>query len=925
MKTREGYSVTGLFGAVTGIDSEMIPDAHASDLSDVDCEDGVPKPRKGYRNVIAQDTNQTTNKGFAFNSVYVAGVQKEVFVSFDKRSGTVKPYEIAYDDTNDVWSETVITQGGTPLSLSDTYWRTVPFGSHVYCFNPNDSSPMNRYQPGTVNSWASVNPPADPTGAPTVEYFLNEDSRTYARYIGAQTSYDATDVTVDGTVATTAAMAGQAVKITIEAAGHFTVTMDLKHSGTADLTYCDVFAIDVQVNDTTKIQPLLKSLKASMTSSNGPTTQELQVSVVSETNDSSGKLKSVKLYLKFLAKGTRATWSTTTSVTIEGDVAEYSADDYIFFSPLTAGGMVDWGTQVNWRLMYTYYSSTTTWESGPSLAKSLDRAVLDGQYLAGNVLFPMGTVPRVTVAASSGADYFRLYAQNAVNAGKFSAWRRVVEQADSDTTYTYATLLADFSALLEYAPASFDFSTVLSAFRFKQSIVWGYPGGTNNLRVSRYQNAIAQASTDDAFKGDISQDDDFRGVNFTLGTSFPDQMQGGVELGNLAVVLGREGVYLMADTENGLPKGFTPPRAVPGAPGCKGKDGFAVWHDDTGTPIVVYVAKGGDSIWAVRVPHGVGAGSLEAVTAYELSSLIRGSMDAEVFGSSALRDDEAVNVMVDHETDTLIVQYNTHAARMLRASLKDGRRQWVFYSFNTGQHASQWQKLQSVQWSKGFTIMGRRLNGALDEFYRANMKNPATTDRYVVDIDGSGKTPASLSATVLTFTLPTGWSSGTPFQVTVNGNGLTAGVTYYYGRVTATTASVYDTQAHAQAGGATGRQTLTNTGAWASGAMLPLGPEDGANFSADPYWTSKTFMAERRRVRHVFVDKKVATDSVDVTVTSDRQTSSAVTAQSGKDSAKFGPKQSGDRHKFKFTLSERHSGVRGFSTVEHEISQTRQK
>lgn len=929
-------SVTGLFGVVTGIDAEMIPKNNAADLSDVDVENGVAKPRRGYRNIIAPVTNQTTLKGAFFCQIYVSGVLKEAFVLFAKISGTLKPYEMAYDSASDSWTLTEIKNGASSLSLSDTYWRCVCYGDKAYFVNANDTSPVNSYTVGTTSSWAPVKPPASPTTAPSIAYYKGpSNSYSYARYFGASTGYVAGDVTVDATVASAVALSGKNIKVTISSTGEFTVTAAFKHSSTAvDFSYNDVFWCDLIVNDpeTTSTQIDLENITATMNASGS---QDLIVTVASRKSDTKGRPKSVRLYIKFGGKGSRSSWSACTTMTLKGSVTSFGSTDYLFISPITAGGIVDWGkdTEAVTQLMYARYESTTLFESGPSPALSLTLGSLLGSLLNGDTNFPLGTMPIVTMAGAADSDTLRLYGRvkkaQPDNVGKpetYGVWRRIVSQSDATTTYQYAVIPDDFATYSEYAPAPFDYSTVTNAFVFRQSVCWLYPGGSNNIRFSRYANPVAQANNNDAFRTDLGQDDDFRGSNFTLSGFNQDQPVAGTQMGTVAVIFGNQGVYLVADTMNGLPQGFTPPKAVPKAPGIHGPEAFAIFDDTNGTPVIVYVVQGGQSLYAIRIPNGVSELTLALIEGYEFSSLVRGSADVELFGSSALKDTEATHVYYNGRDDSLHVRYNTREWVFRRPDLLQGKRPWTFYNYSTGQHADQWQKFKCVQSSIGWLKFGFRLNGAVDEFEEANYKHPTsgTHDNYI-SIDGSGVTPASFVAAtdIATFTLPPCLSTGTAGTFEFTANGVTAGTTYYLRKITSTTASWYDTRAHAQAGGGTGLVNLTGA-TWSAGAFTPLGPEDGDDFTNAPYWTSKVFFGNRRRLRQIFIDKVVSTDSVVATAISDRQTSNPCTVSANKNWAHFGPRQTGFRHQCKFTLSARHSGVRGFRLEENEISQRRQ-
>lgn len=892
---RSGFKIKKFRGLVTGMDKSNIPQDAASSMLDLDCENGQLSVRPGYRSVGAKDSVQSTMKGAFFCQTYVSATVKESLVAmrYDvASSGILSPYEFEYNSTTDAWSWTEIKNGASSVTLNNSYWRSFCFHDLAYFLNPADTNAVYTYSLTTHNTFTPYRPPADPAAPPTISYYRSTTpDYAYKKYFGAAASYATSDFTVDNAVLTTATkfVVGERIGANIVSSGSWSIAANLVHGGTnTDCSNNDVYTVTLEVDDVTKATVDFDNITAVATNGT-PTNQTLVVSVVSKDIDSVGRVKSAVLYLKFAGK-TRSTWSTMVSVTLSG-TAVYSAATPFYVSPLTAGGIVDWGgAEVKWRIAYSRYESSTGLESGLSLAPNVDNAKLYGAFVDGNPKFPLGSIPVITMTGASDSDNLRLYSQ-AIELGqkdKFS-WGRIVTQSDGTLTYTWNTTYADWAALTKYAPAPFDFTNLVNGGTFKQWGVTIYSGGSKNVRHSRWGTALAQASLDDAFNTDIAQDDPLRGANFTLNNDRLDEPIGLVQLGNCLVILAKGGIYVQFDT-NGLPSGMTPPELVAGAPGCKGADAFCRWHDASGEPIVVYVDSRGDQLWAVRIPRGYTPGQPLAQAAWEFGSLVRNGFASYLYGDSVLRSDESLIVYVNERDDSLHLRYNVRELKLGRPDIVDGERQWVAYQFGLGQYGSQWGKVVSFRSSAyGYGVFGFRLNGAVDEFFQANMKYPTSTDRYYVDILGQGSTPASLTSSVVTFTIPHGWSSGTPVVPTTTANGLTAGTTYYYGRVTYLTGSLYDTQAHAQAGGATGRVTLTGTSSWDAGALTPLGRDDGAAIANSIHWTSYSATGLRRRPHRAHVQKSTMTDVFTCVCADDFGNSKTATVRSGAFHGPFSP------------------------------------
>jgi hypothetical protein len=291
-----------------------------------------------------------------------------------------------------------------------------------------------------------------------------------------------------------------------------------------------------------------------------------------------------------------------------------AAGERLKIGGLVAGGVSGWGVgqegdnAIGVEVAYSYYDSTTGFESGlsPVAAITTDRLLGFEAHGSGknSKRFRMGSFPEIGGVSSSGADNIRVYLRyvlkNPVAGKNITDWKRFAEKADSSPAVNFATTRSDYNDLDAYTTAPFDYENVVAAFAYRNFVAWLYAGGTKNVRLTRSGSAVSQASPTDASDTPLNQDDPFRGANFTLSEKVQDEPVGGLALDRTMVILGKKQVYIMFDTTGlGLPSQFSPPRAIPNAPGCAGYECFALWHDDNGDPIVVYLTQDLQSIWVL--------------------------------------------------------------------------------------------------------------------------------------------------------------------------------------------------------------------------------------------------------------------------------------------------------------------------------------
>jgi hypothetical protein len=148
--------------------SATSPEGKATSMLNAYCvTEGDLRPRYGYRTLSNRPAGVTEffPRGFAYLQGYDAdfdGLRE--FVTVENRDGTIRPYSV--DLSTGV--RTVITDGGTALSLPDGMYQGVAYDDRSYWINPSANTPLYRHQIGNIASWdtlvdtAYVAPPVSP-------------------------------------------------------------------------------------------------------------------------------------------------------------------------------------------------------------------------------------------------------------------------------------------------------------------------------------------------------------------------------------------------------------------------------------------------------------------------------------------------------------------------------------------------------------------------------------------------------------------------------------------------------------------------------------------------------------------------------------------------------------------------------------------
>lgn len=887
------------FGGLVTAQSYQLPNS-AQALQNLRRETSSLMVRKGYRNVIRPQTNQTVNRGLHWCEAYVSGVHCEGLVSFDLVSGSIVAHEQYLDSATDSWQKILMLNAGVQPVLNGNHWRSVCFLGKAYFFNADDTVGVYQYDLQAYgakatpnNSFIPYNPPSDPLAPPTVKYWLNSAATSYAYDQwgpgsgSGGTAWAFADVTVTGVASKASAGTGYvapvlSLGVTGPGAGSFTIV--LKHATTIDASYNDPYVVTVQI-PTASVASLNIDWENIQVTANGAGSQLLVTRIAGKVLNSSGQVTAVTLYSEFLGK-TRTSWATLSSLTYAFTAIASGANELIIVSPITLGGMLVWGTveENNIRgleLAYTYYNSTASvqLESGLTSPLTLDATKLRGPGLNNDPKFPMGTVPLLTTVASLdvAVDKVRIYARqvlkNPVDGRHVTAWRRVVEQNDATTTYNLALTPEAFADLTAYTPATFDKTNLVAACVWGNRVVGLYRGQTKNVRISRNGVPWAHASVNDATDTPVNVDDPLRGVNFTLAVHFLDEPMGAVAFDDALVIVGKRRMYVVYDTMQGRAEGFTPPQVIGNAPGCANYEAFCKFHD-----AVVYVTSDEEQAWAVRVPRRY-IGTVPEGSDFEFGYLLRGGLRQFLYGGSPEPNHASINAFVNTEDDSLHLRFNQNEVKLTRPD-KDGDRHWEPHFYTLGQWGGQWHKAAAFESDlAGKCMFVVRHNGAVDEFERTHPLDPATSAHFPLDLVGQGFVPASTDTGTdrVTVALPQGLGDGSPVTVSADGGGLFANTTYYLHWRTYVTYSFHVSQAEGQSGA-----NSVNLTANITQTVTPLGRDDGDAIGSDIYFQSKIRVGPRRRPKRVHVQKTDLTDSFTVTAYDESGGSSVATVPSGR-------------------------------------------
>lgn len=690
-------------GPVTGIDAASIKDENAQDVLNVRYEDGKLRPRLGYEVLGSTRAGHTAAWGAEYLGGYAGVNSIEEYVTIENDGQAIRPFAREWNGQG----VREITAGGARQNLAvgakaDGGWKGVAFAGDSYWFNPHDRDGGNvyRHEVGNDNSWSVLDVPNTPTTAlvPKVTFAGNTTSYPQYSFAGMDPT-NAAHMAVTGLAQNASAFLDSTGQInlfhtklpTTSATGaECTVIIDLNtcSAGVADWSYNDIhaYSLAAPVNTlmlaTDSIEVYFINNDGSPMNLNPANIQRERIASVNAFQwviraDFSGKTRAEhdnirKIVFKYRVTSAAATTSVN-RLTIAKPVL--GGVDLLSGWPTSREPL----SMRNIPIGYSHYYSTGRMESPVGGVVYVPHSTIKGSSpYAGLAGLGVWVTLTGTASADANVDQMRFYVQ--VADGK---WRRLASVHEAVTTiyrHTYPELLA----LSAYSLTMASFSNIVCATPMKGWMVWGQRGGSSNIRHSFVGEPERLANVEDDLL-------DNRGVDFTLADNYADEPQAMHAVGNVLVILGKDGVH--AQIIHGKPYTATPPKRLAGAFGVANRFCSAAWRDDSGNPGVVWIASNGNGVYFASVREDFDANTGFAV--HEITSPIRGSLRSflldgqrDLWATLGARTDEEkfahARLAIDEGRDALWVVMGKRAMVLRKPSIVDGNRYWEFYEYNTG-------------------------------------------------------------------------------------------------------------------------------------------------------------------------------------------------------------------------------------------------
>lgn len=698
--------MTQSFGPFLGLYTtllEQVPPGYAGSLLNVRMADGTIRPRFGFRNLSAAAGGVQAVHGldrlFGYDGAYAS---VEEWLSIENRSGTVKPYAI--DPAT--YARTEIKDGTTALALAGGDWRAFCFDSFAYVCNPDSPVSVYRHAIGDETSWTAVEGLAGGT-PPTLPGLATHETSAppYTEHQVFVSGTDTVAATVDaGSVTTDIAASDGLVHV------HQFNTSDGKHWAEVTITLATARNIGAHV-DALLWRMRAGAAGASVGDSFNDDATSNRVELINSASVSSGVLPATVAGDRLNAKGPGSSyyaWADLSGVSaaILSDVKKIKIRFGTFLNSggmdaylieLKAGGVRyhdqtgSFGTDSEQNVSVLEYAYNYTEGATVGPARKLRVAAQEhlGQSRYYGSLPYAGseqsvTVPQPTDGAWTAAAKINLY--RLVGA----SYQRIKQQVNtdrlnvvdtlSDTVVAADTVAYPVTALtfdetdLADPGTEFDSRACVGGFSYKGGVCWLYKGGRQNVRYSRVGEPEEQSAETD------EEDDTNRGATYSLADNYADEPLGGAQCGDVAVILGRQGVYGQAGD---VPSAMTPTRKLPGGLGCAGRFAYTRFKSDSGEPGVVFLDAAGEGIWFVGASQVFA--DQAAARPVELTASIRGyarrfllDEQAAEFGFTDL---SAARMDVDEATGTLWVVMGKRALLLRPPNPGDGARQWEAHEY----------------------------------------------------------------------------------------------------------------------------------------------------------------------------------------------------------------------------------------------------
>jgi len=663
---------------VSSVDPSMIPESAASDMLNVTVEDRTIKPRKGYRNISAAPASFEKCCGFVYVNGYDGSFNGiEEYLSFEKRSGTVKPYSV----NPSTGVRTKLTNGASELSLNDGDWFAVACQGKAYCFNSADG--IYRRTLGSAASFAPMTMPSSPTT--TIGWAFAPDNTV---------SWGTLDPTSGTSVAVTGAAANAnsanesgilRICHTGSGAGSFQIVMDATGGpGKQDTKYRDCILFSLSAYDATKFDIDPSSVVVELANDDG-TPKTLTASLVVYRQVQSGNYS----FAAWFESGkTRADWGdgAGTGKTKKLKIS-YTVSKYTSSATSAQKGLRIWLTSFCGVRMvptqnasepggtlgigYSYYNSTSGWESDIGGVAEVPYSVLTGGIGAESTPSNKGARLTLTTVATGSADKVRHYVRDIDG-----YWHKVNEQDDTTLTFTLQINYLEVLACDVYSSRQFETTKkILCAAEFRNSIIWGYEDGV--LRYSRQDTPEAQQSPYD------KEDDTAKGADWPISAAKDDKPLAIVASGDYVYTAGSKGVYYQIGDR---PSNMTNPARIHGSAGIAGRRAACAFQGG-----MAYVTKFGEILHATY--EGISRiGTL-------LGDWLRGFLGSDL---------SECWIVYNEQRDSLLIGLGQQAVCLTRPNFTDGKRDWQPYKWASF--------VQIPSFTPQYGIVWERIGGEIDQF-----------------------------------------------------------------------------------------------------------------------------------------------------------------------------------------------------------------
>ena len=621
------------------------PEGTSSDLCNVRVYDGRLKLRGGWREITAVDANVTTVRGFqrvvGYDGSYV---RQEEWLCAAKRSGPCRPFTISNTGTRSLIGSLFDS------ALVDAAHVIRGFGQYAYFMTPSDTSGPRRYTLGSAATLFSVPYSSTPglvalVGTQKPKWGTIGATGTYTgKAQAAVATYDS--ITTYEYLTTIGHASG------VGAAG-FTVDISAASSLTRDFTRNDTLRVYFNQSGTERIDP--NSINISLVDST-PTTYDASAYV--QMTGLNSNVIGIEAYWDFKDRtkfGNIQKMVVTYTITATDGTAanrdilvtfERYYPDVAKDAALTAELAIDYAVSV-----FDASGRESDLVKMPVPATTQSSLRLDSAKGVG--LAPVIYLPNTTTS-------YRVYMR-----ATDGVYHQIVDKTTGGSPTTIPLYYTNSEALNNTVyPGPSMPSGVISAVPYKSWMVWLYKGGKANVRHSRVG---APERLDSVYD---QTGDEARGATFTLADNFGDEPVGGIQINDILLLLGTEGIYTQIGDK---PSTMTPSRKISAAPGCAGIYAYAQVILDS-VPGCIYVDKYAEHVWFVSGrqnftgDNGGSATRLSDGIPNEIKSWL-----VDATGVSAA----SISVQVDERTgDVYILNFNR---AIVYARMPDGSREWMRY------------------------------------------------------------------------------------------------------------------------------------------------------------------------------------------------------------------------------------------------------